>query len=61
MCNQCNVSNDERAHAVRTRREVLKAGAALLATPFFGGVTSIVPTAEAANTPVPDDRPDHSE
>src|ERR1700738_4651310 len=61
MCNQSNDSNEERVHAVRTRREVLKTGAALLATRFFGGVTSIVPAAEAANTPVPDDLPAHAQ
>ncbi len=53
MCNQCNDSNQEHVHAVRTRREVLIAGAALVAAPFLGGVTSIVQAAETANTRVP--------
>jgi quinoprotein glucose dehydrogenase len=53
MCNQCNDSNQEHVHAVRTRREVLIAGAAVIATPFLEGVTSIMQAAEAANTEVP--------
>src|SRR6266699_3026701 len=53
MCNQCNDSNQEHVHALRTRREVLKAGAALVAAPFLGGVTSIVQAAQAAGTGVP--------
>src|SRR5439155_13486454 len=50
MCNQCNDSNQEHVHAVRTRREVLIAGAALVAAPLLGGVTSIVQASETANT-----------
>src|SRR6266702_7539549 len=61
MCNQCNDSNQENVHAVRTRREVLKAGAALVAAPFLGGVIPIVPATEAANTRVPDERPAHAQ
>jgi len=61
MCNQCNDSNQEDVHAVRTRREVLIAGAALIATPFLGGVTSIMQAAEAANTRAPADRPAHAQ
>src|SRR5207302_7260174 len=50
---KCNDSNQEHVHAVRTRREVLIAGAALVATPLLGGVTSIVQAVEAASTRVP--------
>src|SRR2546427_10406097 len=60
MCNQCNDSNQEHVHALRTRREVLKAGAALVAAPFLGGVTSIVQAGEAAGTGVPVGRPAHA-
>src|SRR5213594_192322 len=60
MCNQCNDSNQEHVHALRTRREVLKAGAALVAAPFLGGVTSTVQAAQAANTGVPVGRPAHA-
>src|SRR5438445_757958 len=60
MCNQCNDSNQEHVHALRTRREVLKAGAALVAAPFLGGVTSIVQAAQAAGTGVPVGRPAHA-
>src|SRR5215472_515529 len=52
MRNQCNDSNQEHVHPVRTRREVLKAGVALVAAPFLGGVTSFVQAAQAANTRV---------
>src|SRR5947199_2615046 len=47
-------------HALRTRREVLKAGAALVAAPFLGEVTSIVQSAHAANTRMPVGRPAHA-
>src|SRR2546427_1708506 len=50
----------EHVRAVRTRREVLKAGAALVAAPFLGGVTSIVQAAQAAGTGVPVGRPAHA-
>src|SRR5207249_10231458 len=60
MCNQCNDSNQEHVHALRTRREVLKAGAALVAAPFLGEVTSIVQSAHAANTRMPVRRPAHA-
>jgi hypothetical protein len=49
MRNQCNDSNEERGHAVQTRREVLKAGAALMAAPFLGGVTTTVQATRVAN------------
>jgi glucose dehydrogenase len=49
MRNQCNDSNEERGHDVRTRREVLKAGAALVAAPFLGGMRTTVQAARAAN------------
>jgi quinoprotein glucose dehydrogenase len=61
MCNQCNDFNEERVQAVRTRREVLKAGAALVAAPFLGGVTTTVQAAQAANTRMPDDRTTHAQ
>src|SRR3989441_13087425 len=60
MCNQCNDSNQEHVHALRTRREVLKAGAAIVAAPFLGGVTSIVQAAQAAGTGGPVGRPAHA-
>src|SRR5438132_4707765 len=59
MCNQCNDSNEEYVHAVRTRREVLMAGVALVAAPFLRGVTSIVQASHSANTGVP--RPAHAQ
>src|SRR5438128_1966854 len=61
MCNQCNDSNQEHVHALRTRREALIAGAALVAAPFLGGVTSILQAAQAANTRVPVGRPAHAQ
>src|SRR5437870_12664384 len=53
MCNQCNDSNQEHVHAVRSGREVLLAGAALVPPPLSAGVTSIVRASETANTRVP--------
>ena len=53
MCNQCNDSNQEHVHAVQTRREVLKAGAALVAGSWLGEVISIVQSAHAANKRMP--------
>src|SRR3989442_8408960 len=50
---QCNDSNQEHVQAVPSRREVLIAGAALVAAPFSGGVTSIVQAAQAASKRVP--------
>ena len=47
MCNQCNDSNQEHVHAVPSRREALIAGAALVAAPFLGGVTSSAVAAQA--------------
>jgi hypothetical protein len=37
MGNQCNDANQEHAHAVPSRREVLRAGLALVAVPFLVG------------------------
>ncbi len=53
MRNQRDNSNQERVDAVPSRREALIAGAAMVATPFLGGVTSTVKTAQAANTGLP--------
>jgi quinoprotein glucose dehydrogenase len=50
MCNQYNDSNQEHVHAVLSRREALKVGAAIALTPLLGGVTSIMQAAEAAKT-----------
>src|SRR5260370_17678066 len=61
MCNQCNDSNKEHVHAVPSRREVLIAGAALVAAPFLGGVTSIVQAVQAPNTRGPVGRPLHAQ
>lgn len=61
MGNQCNDSHQEHVHAVWTRREALIAGAALVAAPFLGGVTSTVQAAQAANTGVPVGRPAHAQ
>src|SRR3982074_557329 len=57
MANQCNYSNQERVHAGLNRREALKAGAAIVVTPFLGGVTSIMHATEAANMRMPGARP----
>jgi quinoprotein glucose dehydrogenase len=35
MCKRCNDSKEERGHAARTRREVLKAGVAMVVAPFL--------------------------
>jgi quinoprotein glucose dehydrogenase len=35
MCKRCNDSNEERGDAARTRREVLKAGLAMVVAPFL--------------------------
>ena len=50
MCNRCNDANQEHVHAEPSRREALIAGAALVAAPFLGGVTSTVQAAQAENT-----------
>ena len=42
MSNRCNDSNQTHAHSGPSRREALIAGAALVATPFLGGVTCTV-------------------
>jgi glucose dehydrogenase len=49
MRNQCKDFDEQHGNAVRTRREVLKAGAVLLATPFLGGVATTVQAARAEN------------
>ena len=49
MRNRCNDSSEERGHDVRTRREVLKAGAAMVAVPFLEVVTTTVQAARAPN------------
>src|SRR5438105_9447486 len=51
----------EHVHAVQTRREVLKAGAALVAGSLLGEVTSIVQSAHAANARTPVRRPAHAQ
>ena len=56
MSNQSNDSNQEHVHVGLSRREALKAGAAIVVTPFLGGVTPIMQAAEAANTRVSADR-----
>src|SRR5438552_15759848 len=61
MCNQGNDAHQEHVHAVWTRREALRAGAALVAAPFLGGVTSTMQAAQAANTGVPVGRPAHAQ
>ena len=55
-----NDSNQEHVHAMPSRREALIAGAALVAAPFLGRVTSIVQAAQVANTVVPVGRPAHA-
>lgn len=50
MCNQCADSNQEHGVAARGRREVLKAGAALVAAPLLEGVASSAQAARAAQT-----------
>jgi hypothetical protein len=49
MRNRCNDSDEERGHGGRTRREILKAGAALVVAPFLGGVATTVEVSGAAN------------
>ena len=49
MRNQCKDSDEQHGNAVRTRREVLKAGAVLLTTPFLGGVATTLQAARAEN------------
>ncbi len=56
-----NDSNQEHVHAMPSRREALIAGAALVAAPFLGRVTSIVQAAQVANTVVPVGRPAHAQ
>ena len=50
MCNQCNDAKQEHVHAVPSRREVLRAGAALVAAPFLGGVTSTAQAVKVRGT-----------
>ena len=61
MCNQGNDSNQEHVRAVPSRREVLIAGAALVAAPFLGGVAFTVQAAQAADTEVPVGRTAHAQ
>jgi quinoprotein glucose dehydrogenase len=49
MGDQCNDSDQKQVHAVPGRRDALIAGAALVAAPFLGRVTSTVQAAEGAN------------
>jgi glucose dehydrogenase len=48
MCNKRNDSDQEHVPAVLSRREALKAGAAVAIMPFFGGANSIAQATEAA-------------
>ena len=50
MGDRCNDSDQEQVHAVPSRRDALIAGAALVAAPLLGRVTSIVQAAQGANT-----------
>jgi quinoprotein glucose dehydrogenase len=52
-----NDCNQEHVPAGLSRREALKAGAALVAMPLLGGVTSLMQAAEAASARLPFDRP----
>jgi quinoprotein glucose dehydrogenase len=61
MCNQYNHSNRKHLQVVPTRREVLIAGATLVAAPFLRGVTSIVQAAPAADTSVPVSHSEHAQ
>src|SRR5260370_10317439 len=61
MGNQGNVSNQQPVHDLPSRREVLIAGAALVAAPFLAGVPSAVQAAQAANAGVPVDRTAHAQ
>ena len=47
----------EHVPAGLSRRDALKAGAMLIATPLLGGVTSVMQAAEAASARLPVDRP----
>lgn len=51
MCNRRNESHDEHGPAVPDRREVLRAGAALVAAPLLVGVTARAQTPPAGNGP----------
>jgi glucose dehydrogenase len=61
MDNQSNDSNPEHVHDLPSRREVLIAGAALVAAPFLAGVTSAVQAAQAANLGLRVDRTAHAQ
>jgi hypothetical protein len=50
MRNQCNDSNQEHVRGGPSRREALITGAAMVAAPFVGGVSSAAEAAEAAHT-----------
>lgn len=50
MCNQSNDSNQEHVHAVLSRREALKGGAAVAVTAFLEGVSPATQEAKATTT-----------
>ncbi len=56
-----NDSDQEHVHAVPSRRDALIAGAALLAVPLLGRVTSIVHAAEGAKTVLHVGNPVHAQ
>jgi quinoprotein glucose dehydrogenase len=49
MGDQCNDSDQKHVHAVPSRRDALIGGAALVAAPFLGRVTSMVQAVQGAN------------
>lgn len=53
MCNRCDDTKREHGAAVRSRRDVLKVGAALVAAPLLGGVASSMQAAQDVRTGVP--------
>jgi len=61
MGDQCNDSDQKHVHAVPSRRDALRAGAALIAGPFLGRVTSIVQAAQGANTVLRVGSPAHAQ
>jgi quinoprotein glucose dehydrogenase len=60
MCDRCTDAHGEHVKSLRTRREVLKAGAALVVAPLLGSVTTTVQAAQTASPQTPDDRPTHA-
>jgi len=61
MGDRCNDSDQEQVHAVPSRRDALIAGAALVAAPLLGRVTSIVQAAQGANTVLRVGSPAHAQ